>query len=415
MIRRVISCFFLFEEGKVAVFHRQSAMPTFPAHWATISGSLEPNETPLEASRRELEEETNLVEVLSKTNESIFTLSFRQGLYVDVPYNGRRRVDHASNNRPRDSGEHSPGSARFQSGDIIRVYPFVLDVPVQVYRSLELRGNEHDEMKWITLDELESLSPTVPALATAFHHATNGKYIKGTPMNVREWANDQINGAATLAKRALQIVQEGGSPTIMKMMRPSMVPITSVLQRLESSEQEKATLLAEVEASLKTEAERAVEFAVSRITLGVQQHDGGSFFIGVFSRSSTLWTILKRIEEMHSHVEIVCSQSIPGDEGLLMAEDLRRATCVTDSEMVQRVKNGEIHLLLVGCDCVTDDYVVNKIGTSNLAEAAHGSCPIYCCSDRWKIWDDAFPPPLEPIFEQVPTSFFDEILLPPFL
>ena len=414
MIRRVISCFFLFEERKVAVFHRQSSMPTFPDHWATISGSIESNETPSEAAHRELEEETNLMQVLSDMNESISNLSFGQGLYVDVPYAGQRTEHERTFGQIKlcDYVDHSDLSSRFQHGDIIRVYPFVLEVPCQVYQSLQLRGGEHDEMKWITLEELESLSPTVPALVTAFHHATTGKYIPNTPVNVREWASDCINGAATLAKRALQVVRDGGSPATMKMMRPSMVPIINVLEKVELIEKEQSILLAELETSLERETERAVELAVSRITAQVEHRKGDSFAIGVFSRSSTLSAILKRIEEMHSHVQIVCSQSTPGDEGVLMAEDLRRAKCITDSQMLESVKNGDVHLVLVGCDCVTSGYVVNKIGTFDLAKATQGSCPIYCCSDRWKIWDDIFPPPLESVFEQIPRSFFDDMLLP---
>lgn len=419
MIRRVVSCFLLFEENKVAVFHRQATMPTFPGHWAAISGSLENSETPLEAAQRELEEETNLKEVLSTINQSISMLPFGRGLYVDVPYTGRQKQDDAKHSQQplfdtSDSG-NQPIAQRdlFQPGNIIRVYPFVFEVPLQVYKSLELRDNEHDEMKWITLDGLETLSPTVPALTTAFHHATCGKYVKEMPVNVKEWANDRVNGAATLAKQVLRIVRDGGSPTNMKMLRPSMVAITNVLQKLESDQERPALLHEIIQTSLEREANRAVELAVIRISEKIQDHKGPSFVIGVFSRSSTLLSILKRIEESHSHVQFVCSQSTPGDEGILMAKDLGRATCVTDTEMLQRVKNGDIHLVLVGCDCVMDKSVVNKIGTSDLAKAADGSCPIFCCSDRWKIWEDEFPPPLEFIFEQIPRSYFDEILLPP--
>lgn len=93
MIRRVVSSFLLFEENKVAIFHRQVTMPTFPGHWAAISGSLEINETPLEAAQRELDEETNLKDILSQINLSISMLSFTEGLYVDVPYTKHQKQD----------------------------------------------------------------------------------------------------------------------------------------------------------------------------------------------------------------------------------------------------------------------------------------------------------------------------------
>lgn len=122
-------------------------------------------------------------------------------------------------------------------------------------------------MNWITTSELEtSLSPTVPALVTAFHHATNGKYLKAVDANMREWADDRVSGAATLAKQALQIVRGGGSPTTMKMLRPRMVAITNVLQRLDA-EQEKSSIFHYIQLSLDREAGRAVQLAVTRINV----------------------------------------------------------------------------------------------------------------------------------------------------
>eukprot|EP00956_Cyclotella_meneghiniana_P008284 scaffold11039_cov21-Cyclotella_meneghiniana.AAC.2 len=68
-IKRVVSVFILRpNENKsnhikwdVAVFRRCCTMPTFPNHWAGISGSIEDtDDSPLEAAMRELEEETNL-------------------------------------------------------------------------------------------------------------------------------------------------------------------------------------------------------------------------------------------------------------------------------------------------------------------------------------------------------------------
>jgi len=145
------------------------------------------------------------------------------------------------------------------------------------------------------------------------------------------------------------------------------------------------------------------------------------FVIGVLSRSSTLVSVLKKLFQAFENdpqfqISVVCSQSSLGDEGILMAQDLGNgvACVVPDEEMIQKVKKNEIDLILVGCDCIMEHAIVNKVGTAALARAAQKSvgCPVLCCSDRWKLWDDVFPPPLEPIFELIPRSLFDEVIVP---
>lgn len=167
-------------------------MPTFPGHWAGISGSIEDDDAnPLEAALRELHEETNLVELFSKytncgrgsVDEDVPCLRncIKQGLHVDV------------------SSDRSDGAF---GGRIIRVYPFALTLPActlssatgedestyflntsnevssSMWRNLEMKGTEHDDMKSFTIDDfLGTTEPCVPALKLAFHHATVGSYL----------------------------------------------------------------------------------------------------------------------------------------------------------------------------------------------------------------------------------------------
>jgi hypothetical protein len=109
-IHRVVTCFILSSSNRIAIFHRCATMPYFPNHFAGISGTIEPNETPHQAAQRELFEETNLIE----------TVEEQGGLFVNVPY----------------------ASPRTQQKRIIRVYPFVIHVSDNV--PLEMRGTEHD-------------------------------------------------------------------------------------------------------------------------------------------------------------------------------------------------------------------------------------------------------------------------------
>jgi 8-oxo-dGTP pyrophosphatase MutT (NUDIX family)/translation initiation factor 2B subunit (eIF-2B alpha/beta/delta family) len=384
-IKRVVSCFILSgnptrEELKVAVFHRVDTMPTFPSHWAACSGSIEPGETPWQTARRELLEETNLQQ------EPLC----QYGLYVDVPFR-----------KPKDNDE-----------PIIRVYPLTVQLPLHF--KLELRGTEHDFFKFISIEDLEQLQPAVPSLALAFHHATNGQYLPSLQAEVDEWASDHVSGAATMARKAVElVVTHHADPKQIKMFRPGMVAITNAMNSLETMSP------ASVLESLEWKAERAIQYAVQAIQpLLVGKSKEDPFMIATFSRSSTLLAVLKRLLQVQKDsgecINIVCAKSTPGDEGELMAQDLN-VPCIEDTVMLERIRSGNIDLLLTGSDCTMADAVVNKIGTTEMARAAAESpkTNVFCCTDQWKNWDDIFPPPLEEIFERVPIELFDRILMPP--
>jgi translation initiation factor 2B subunit (eIF-2B alpha/beta/delta family)/8-oxo-dGTP pyrophosphatase MutT (NUDIX family) len=372
------------ENVKVAIFRRVDTMPTFASHWAGVSGSIEENERPWEAAKRELHEETNL---------SHLDPDKLGGLFVDV---------HFKKSQDRET--------------IIRVYPFTVKVNDSQCLALELKGTEHDQHKFVSIMELETLQPTVPALAKAFHHATHGQFLANVCSSARDWAGDTVNGAAIMARHAIQIVREGKSDAeTLKIMRPSMVAIVNVLNTLQKS-------LCTVDAAdkiltvLKKDLQRSSDFAVQTIQTIIetrkQQLPSGRFRIATHSRSSNVLSILKRLISIYGdHIDVVCSKSSPGDEGIVMAGDLN-VEWIEDADLLARLHSDAVDLLLVGCDCLTEQDVVNKVGTCQLANAKV-SCKVMCCLDRWKLWNDKFPPPLESIFECVPRELFDEILLPP--
>lgn len=168
-------------------------MPTFPSHWAGISGSIEEDDSsPLEAAVRELQEETNLEDLFAKYNDCngkdmMIDLRncIKQGLHVDV------------------SSNRSKGAF---GGRIIRVYPFALALPMgatllsskveieksaddvsmetkepcsSLWSNLEMKGTEHDQMTFMDItDFLDMAEPCVPSLKMAFHHATCGSYLE---------------------------------------------------------------------------------------------------------------------------------------------------------------------------------------------------------------------------------------------
>eukprot|EP00977_Amphora_coffeiformis_P011066 scaffold2651_cov171-Amphora_coffeaeformis.AAC.6 len=387
-IKRVVSCFIVTSTQRVAVFHRVATMPTFPSHWAPCSGSVEAGETPWETADRELKEETNVPDSPTQA-----------GLYVDVPLPSR------GDDRRR----------------IIRVYPFLVQLSSRNF-SLELKGTEHDTFKFVTVSELETLEPAVPGFAMAFYHATRGRYLRNLPDSIETWRQDRVNGAATLARQALTILQSADNAeeleqwaVYMRMMRPSMVAITNALNRVIDDGQSPTEVLQE----MKEEADKLTNCGCTAIldkikALGTK--DSSQRRIATFSRSSTLSAILQKVQNElamsnQDPVDMVCAKSTPGDEGILMASDLN-ATCIPDEDLLLRVRQGSIDLVVVGADClISDSLIVNKVGTQQLARVCKESnVPIWCFTDSSKIWNDIFPPPLEDIFECIPRHLLHVIM-----
>jgi 8-oxo-dGTP pyrophosphatase MutT (NUDIX family) len=439
-IQRVVSCFILTggparQDLAIAIFHRVATMPTFPSRWAACSGSIEEGETPWETCRRELMEETNLSSVLAQPNQ-------HSGLYVDVSL-----ASNSSKNNSHENRQERPTRT-------IRVYPFTVEIPKTW--DLQLRGTEHDRFQWVSVDQLEHyqlLELTVPSLATAFHHATAGRYLTSVARAEQEWASDRSSGAATMARRAVELLlvsPDQADPTRMIMMRPSMVAIVNALQPIIQGKVQAKDVLE----SLQKETDRPIDYATLQIVSlcrdlrnQQQRHQQRPLRIATHSRSSTLLAVLERVLSASDddfecdnnengndgncnnkipliQRPILCGQSIPGNEGELLARDLsssssssssslsllgsitaETATCVDDDTLCNLVASGDHHvdLLLVGADCICQNAIVNKVGTKRLAQAAASAasgsrCQVVCCADRFKLWDDVFPPPLEDIF-----------------
>eukprot|EP00956_Cyclotella_meneghiniana_P014080 scaffold20889_cov25-Cyclotella_meneghiniana.AAC.1 len=370
-IKRVVSVFILRPNENnptikwdVAVFRRCSTMPTFPNHWAGISGSIEDDDdSPLEAAAREVSEETNLYEyeLTMKGDDNsnhpsrrlLLQSYMKAGLYLDI-------------NKSTTKGAFG--------GRVIRVYPFALTLEDSGCNNvIEMRGTEHDAMKFVSIDEFLRLAPCVPELQRAFHHATAGAYLK-LPEDIRTWENDRVNGASYLARKAIELAV--GAPHLstysqfeennlcnshpntmaksIAILRPSMVPIVNVMNEfdkrtLESLEtSEIGTIQIDLLKALDLEVEECINLAVETIIKDYESwHSTASsniFVIGTFSRSSTLVSILKRVLQSMQNaftdtsIRVVCSQSTPGDEGELMANDIPGATCLSDKQFEEHIR-----------------------------------------------------------------------------
>lgn len=429
-------------------------MPICPGHWAGVSGSLECNDVnPLEAALREVRKKTNLGELFEEyfggENEDGFNLSscMKQGLHLDM----------------------TTTKCVF-GGGIIQMYPFALTLPAQHGPTLqeletqepfgegsqvkidpwsaaiEMRGTDHDQMHFFSVDEfLKTDELCVPGLKLAFHHATSGSYLE-LPGEIRTWEQDRVSGAGHLARQAVMLayhhadaavseskVDAGDIPSIalsIAMLRPSMVPIVNLLNEFDRRVQigeERSKVRDDLLKSLTEDCQRCVGLGTKVVLEYKKQwHSDLSssdlteeFVVGTFSRSRIMKSIIGRLlettKEKYEKVKVVCSQSTPGNEGELMAADMPDATWLSDVAFEQHVRERNINLVLVGADCIQSDGtgVVNKLGTAALARVCKQSdVPILCCADRWKLWDDHYPPGLEEIFEVIPRDLLHEVLVP---
>ena len=447
-IRRVVTTFILTVTNRIpriTLFRRCDTMPTYPSHWAGISGTIEPDETPYQAAQRELGEETNLKNVVVEP---------RGGLFHDVSY-------------------ISPHRQSSEPPSIIRVYPFVVYISDHEHGTLQLIGTEHDRYRSVSVEELEALDESgkcVPGLRQVFHHATYGKYDTHVPDAVRAWASDVENGASVLTKNAIELVDQLSSKyaeadekndddddddhhhhhhhennkethlrTIAQqiaMLRPTMVPIVNVMRSIITN-QGKNTGTVTVESFTK-DLQGSIDLgihAIQEMIKAKHQKGDGAFTIATFSRSGTLRQILMHFVTENSDLDeskirVVCGRSTPGNEGELMAKDLNTewvadatlqgwlASSSSSSSSATDSRSPSIDVLVVGADCVmpTENKMINKIGTRTLCEIAqqqNPKIPVLCCADRWKIWDDIFPPPLEEdLFEVIPLDLVSKLLVP---
>lgn len=242
-----------------------------------------------------------------------------------------------------------------------------------------------------------------------------------------------------MARRAIDLVNVNASSlsthselnTMAKsiaLLRPSMVPIVNVMNEfdkriVENSESEIGTVQ-DLLRALDLEAEKCINLAVETIVKDYKSWcsaaTSNQFVICTFSRSSTLRLILEQVLQLlqntfaNTSIRVVCSQSTPGDEGQLMANDISGATCLSDIIFHQHIQEGEINMVIIGADCIlsNDVGIVNKIGTKQLAQVCNLShVKIKCFAGWWKYWDDICPPPLEEIFEVIPRELLDDVVV----
>lgn len=225
---------------------------------------------------------------------------------------------------------------------------------------------------------------------------------------LREIETDRQRGASQLAQRCLQLLaayarQLQASPVItgaelqagvkhfateLQAARPSMAPITNLLQHFKDSLERSATAAQaadgiERQARLLIEQSQRAVHQVARHTCKLVK-PGDTVFTHSFS--STIATVFDQLARQA--VSAIITESRPGNEGKKLAEHLSLLQIpteyITDAQIDLFIRRSDI--VLVGADTLlTDGGIVNKSGTCLLAMCTfENKVPFYVCCESYK-------------------------------
>lgn len=174
-------------------------------------------------------------------------------------------------------------------------------------------------------------------------------------------------------------------------MAPFVTLVRHVLQAVEHVDSLDAGRLAAAQAAdaFRKQADARIRGVVD--AAGPLLPSGGS--VATVSASSTVQALLSE-EAGPRGVSVLCFESRPMNEGRVFAAALAEA-----GVEVRYAVDAAVHQLastcdavLIGADAVGDRGVTNKIGSTALAETAHGSgIPVYVLADSTKLLPPGFP------------------------
>ncbi|MCS7223059.1 MAG: hypothetical protein NZ959_00665 [Armatimonadetes bacterium] len=131
--------------------------------------------------------------------------------------------------------------------------------------------------------------------------------------------------------------------------------------------------------ALDEQSQRVVHRVAERLVDGV---------ILTHSFSSLVFKSLLRAKKLGKRVTILCTESRPGSEGVLLARRLTTeglpVTLIPDIQAFSWM--GECHLFLIGADALLPDGVVHKVGTFAIArEAKRKKVPVWVVGTSLKV------------------------------
>lgn len=209
---------------------------------------------------------------------------------------------------------------------------------------------------------------------------------------------DRIQGAMPLARRAASAVLAAGPlpPEIQRAVaaeiasvQPMMAPLLHLSLRLRGQAGASGVCRVFIE-----EIDRADERIAARMLTLLPDQAA----VLTHSYSQTVAGVLLRGHAEGKVARVIATESRPLREGERLASILSARGIAADLivDAAAGLAMSEVNVVLVGADWISEDAVVNKIGTRLVALAAHErGVPVYAVASELKIAPSGFPTPSE--------------------
>ncbi|MDP6651696.1 MAG: hypothetical protein QGF90_06260 [Gammaproteobacteria bacterium] len=175
--------------------------------------------------------------------------------------------------------------------------------------------------------------------------------------------------------------------------RPSMVALDNLLEPIQNSTLNSgATNVEMFRTKMVNSCADVIRFARNAQDLAVQNMVSlieANDVIMTHSISSTVKNVFAHLSESQPTVEIIITESRPGDEGKLLTAFLSElglnTTCITEAQIDLLMP--KVNKVVVGADAVlADGSIINKRGTNVMAlSARYHSVPFYVCAESFKL------------------------------
>jgi ribose 1,5-bisphosphate isomerase len=162
-----------------------------------------------------------------------------------------------------------------------------------------------------------------------------------------------------------------------------------IISQVEKSNEKNVRKLAETVSSASRQFLKSLEDSKEKISeIGVKRIRNNSTIL-THCHSSTVTYLLKKARSEGKSFEIICTETRPVFQGKKTAKEMLeldvKTTFIVDS--AARFFMNQVDLVIVGADAITSEgNVINKIGTSMIALAAHEArTPLYVVSELLKF------------------------------
>jgi translation initiation factor 2B subunit (eIF-2B alpha/beta/delta family) len=130
------------------------------------------------------------------------------------------------------------------------------------------------------------------------------------------------------------------------------------------------------------------------------------------SNSRTIHVLFEEIAKRKLLVKVLQMESLPGGEGILQAEYLRKlgfkVLLIKDDNIIGHLNN--IDMFLIGADRIESENIINKVKSKAIAKLfIDAGKQVYVLADSRKI-TKSVSPVLGELFEKIPRNLITEII-----